>query len=529
MQEGQDYREISSQISPIIEYSPQRVQSTVSIDMGVPVELRLGETFILVAIDSNNNLHFYDRDGRDYSGRQRDLYKIGRDSGNDIVIPNDVFVSRNSHASIWVNKQDDQVMLTDSSTNGTFYEPVAQVNPDFSGKVIAPANKWLRVSLQEGLPVNLNFGNTTVSLKMGTERGRQVYRLNVAGRIIELTEGAIYRVGRSPENNILLPDPTVSKNHVLIGVVNGQLLVMDRRSTNGTIIENPLKGRLPRVSSVTEGGPRETADQEVDPMIKRQVLNRKSEGTTMLVFKQDLAAGTDKGLQREHNEDMCLVMKDKKGSTILAIADGAGGHAAGEVAAERAIIGIKEGVAQGLDLETAIRRANEDILHYNQANNADAGTTVTVATIDADRRLTVYNVGDSPAYVYRSGQLIPVFYDDSMVARLVRAGQLTPEEAFISSQKNIILASLGGKSPLNIHKITYQLQPGDVVLLASDGLEYISSNLGTSQALSKYKTVLKNVLGNKNLTPSQKVQELIRLAKLGGGNDNITVIVMEIE
>jgi len=255
---------------------------------------------------------------------------------------------------------------------------------------------------------------------------------------------------------------------------------------------------------------------------------------------------TDVGMNRDHNEDSFLVADltarnasllpevrehevGPKG-TLLMVADGMGGAAAGEVASEMATEAIyqhlltswirdKESTPKqfAFRLAEAVEEANSRIHTYAKEHpeNRGMGTTVTVVGVLADH-IYVTQVGDSRAYLVRNGTAIQLTKDQSLMQRLVDAGELTEEEAEKSERKNIILQALGPEGRVRVD-LTYQkIGREDTILLCSDGL----SGQVTKEELAKA------VSENKGLV--EVSSELIALANERGGPDNITVIVARV-
>ncbi len=212
---------------------------------------------------------------------------------------------------------------------------------------------------------------------------------------------------------------------------------------------------------------------------------------------------------------------------MFIVADGMGGHAAGEVASEMAV----QIVARGLDgiigrddqvaaqmMRSAIIRANTDIYQrtMNEPEKRGMGTTATAMVINGNRYL-VGQVGDSRAYLYRSGQLEQVTKDHSYVQEQVDAGNLTPEQARTHPYSNVITRCVGANSEVLPDIYMGTLEAQDVYLLASDGL---TGMLEDDELL----TIL-----NTEDTPAAMVDNLVSEANRRGGLDNITVIIVRID
>jgi serine/threonine protein phosphatase PrpC len=249
---------------------------------------------------------------------------------------------------------------------------------------------------------------------------------------------------------------------------------------------------------------------------------------------------TDVGQIREHNEDNFLVADLSKGSrslmeedrvqligdrgTLLGVCDGMGGAAAGEVASQLAVDIIYEKLVEGPPphdhddlarrLVFAVEEAGVRIFNEARADRTrrGMGTTATIAAL-LDDRLFIAQVGDSRAYVLRSGQLVQVSRDQSLVNQLIEAGQLTEEEAETFEHNNIILQALGTAETVQVDLTYVDLRRGDTLLLCSDGL---SGMIRTEEI----REVLQSVRD-----PLDACKVLTERANLAGGHDNITVIV----
>jgi protein phosphatase len=236
------------------------------------------------------------------------------------------------------------------------------------------------------------------------------------------------------------------------------------------------------------------------------------------------AAGTDKGVVRSANEDYHLMQLDRG---IFIVADGMGGHAAGEVASEMAvrIIADELGSFRGLPdadvasrLFKAIQSANGAIFRRTlvEQDKRGMGTTAT-AMILFPRRYLIAQVGDSRAYLLREGRLFQITKDHSYVQEQVDAGLLTAEQARTHPYGNVITRCVGSNEEVVPDLYFGNLQSGDVVLLASDGL----TGMLEDDQLAR---ILKG-----NGEPTQWVDKMISDANRRGGLDNITVIIVRVD
>lgn len=212
--------------------------------------------------------------------------------------------------------------------------------------------------------------------------------------------------------------------------------------------------------------------------------------------------------------------KTQKGFCILA--DGMGGHNAGEVASQNAVKFIAEELNKMMvnndteipgGLIKAVSYANEKVYTMAALNpiHSGMGTTVVAAYIDGETAY-VANVGDSRAYAVREDEIFQITTDHSVVAELVRCGSITPEEARRHPQKNIITRAVGTDTSVRTDVFEYDYAPGDILLLCSDGL---STMLEDKEILE----IVRN-----GSTSEEIVTSLVDAAKEYGGLDNVTVI-----
>jgi protein phosphatase len=227
---------------------------------------------------------------------------------------------------------------------------------------------------------------------------------------------------------------------------------------------------------------------------------------------------TDTGRRRLQNEDAFVCEPP-----LFAVADGMGGARAGELASGLAATAIEERVG-ALDGEAAvaelIREANARIFAHASHDPATAGmgTTVTVVLVDeAAGRAFVGHVGDSRAYRIAGGALEQLTADHSLVAELVRTGRLTEEEAAVHPHRSVITRALGTEADVEVDTHEVTLAPGELVLLCSDGL---TTMVGDQEIL--------RLATEAELDPHRVVDVLVDAANQAGGEDNITVVAMEL-
>ena len=229
------------------------------------------------------------------------------------------------------------------------------------------------------------------------------------------------------------------------------------------------------------------------------------------------AAKTDVGRVRQGNEDAYLVEEP-----LFAVADGMGGHLAGEVASATAVETITAGSSQEMPRDTAalaalVRGANAAIWDKAQQEPElrGMGTTCTVALVE-DGQLHIAHVGDSRAYVLRRDELTQVTEDHTLVGRMVREGRLAPEEAERHPQRSIITRALGADSEVEVDEVSLPIEEGDRILICSDGL---TSMIDVE--------ALRNVLAREQ-DANRAVDTLVDMALEAGGEDNVTVILIDL-
>jgi PPM family protein phosphatase len=226
---------------------------------------------------------------------------------------------------------------------------------------------------------------------------------------------------------------------------------------------------------------------------------------------------TDPGRKRRHNEDAYVVQPP-----LFAIADGMGGAQAGEIASALAADALKDSHADGGGEARVIELIQEANRRVHERASTDAatsgmGTTMTVALVERDGNVTFGHVGDSRAYRLRDDRLEQLTNDHSLVAELVRRGELSPQEAEVHPQRSVITRALGTDPDVDVDAFTIEAQPGDVYLICSDGL---SDMIGAAQ--------IEEVLRNSRDDLDRAAKALVQAANRGGGDDNITAVLFEI-
>ncbi len=224
---------------------------------------------------------------------------------------------------------------------------------------------------------------------------------------------------------------------------------------------------------------------------------------------------TDTGCVRDHNEDSLLVE-----APLFAIADGMGGHSAGEVASEIAISTLADIAPRTTDsaaLSRAVCAANLAIIEGARIGigREDMGCTLTAAILEGER-LVIAQVGDSRAYLLHRGRLQPLTRDHSFMAMMIESGQLTPEEARYHPQRSMVTRSLGSDPDTQPDLYELNVEAGDRLLLCSDGLTTMLED-------DEIATILKGVSD-----PQRCATTLVSEANRAGGYDNTTVIVTDV-
>jgi len=233
---------------------------------------------------------------------------------------------------------------------------------------------------------------------------------------------------------------------------------------------------------------------------------------------------TDLGRVRKVNEDNYLIL-ERDNWELYAVADGMGGHQAGEVASSLAIEALKEyfSVRDLLDLEEnwgrywkeAFQEANSKILLFGQKNTEQMGMGTTLTgVIHQKGKLYLGHVGDCRLYLIRGEEIRKITDDHSLVEELVRRGEVGLEEAKFHPQRNILLRALGSSSQMEVDLYQEDFAFQDSLLLATDGLTNLVEEKEIQESVSSW-------------PPEQAVEMLTKLANQRGGHDNITTIIVK--
>lgn len=229
------------------------------------------------------------------------------------------------------------------------------------------------------------------------------------------------------------------------------------------------------------------------------------------------ASATHQGMVRQNNEDSLYPDRsgESTGPVVLMVADGMGGHIAGEVASRLAV----NAAASAVDLEpgdrvaAANRAIREEVARQPELEGM--GTTMTLVELTREGVARFGHVGDSRAYLYREGGLRQLTADHTVAAEMVALGQITPEEAEDHPRSHMILRCLGLTRFVNVDQLDVDLADGDRLLLCTDGLNSMVSSDRIAETLE-------------NGTAEEAAWKLVELANEAGGNDNISVIVIDV-
>ena len=249
------------------------------------------------------------------------------------------------------------------------------------------------------------------------------------------------------------------------------------------------------------------------------------------------AAGqTDIGKQSDHNEDaIAYELAEQATAALLVLADGMGGHLAGEVASQIVIETVSKAMRTWLDQEaietsekvakeiedamyTAVQQANQTVYNYAQKNlgsGANMGSTV-VCTLVHQNKAYVANVGDSRAYLYRQGRMYRISEDHSLVERFVQEGIISDNARYDHPSRNVVTRAIGPRPNVAIDVFACDLEIGDYLLLCSDGLW---------EMLRGDEVIMRHLQSRNTLTEIS--QSLIHAANEAGGEDNISIILAE--
>lgn len=237
---------------------------------------------------------------------------------------------------------------------------------------------------------------------------------------------------------------------------------------------------------------------------------------------------TDSGKVRDHNEDSVTILKNGNGEQLLVVADGMGGHRAGEVASSMVVTHLGKrfsevsSIGSKLDainwMKDNISEINKEILDYTKDHPEASGMgTTTVMALYTGEYLIFGNIGDSSGFVYKNGKLTKVTKDHTLVNLLVASGDLTEEEAKYHPKRNVLMKALGSSDKAEID--IFDVEPSvDGILLCSDGL----TTMLTKEQIEK-------VLNDDELEIEEKIVKLIRKSNARGGTDNISIAYLTLK
>ena len=236
-------------------------------------------------------------------------------------------------------------------------------------------------------------------------------------------------------------------------------------------------------------------------------------------MKLKWGASTDVGMVRQQNEDSYLAEEN-----LYVVADGMGGHNAGEVASALAVTTLKAGARSGIDsverFRELVQQANTAIYtaSLDDSTQSGMGTTLTALSIVAgeEPRVLVANVGDARTYMWRNGALTRLSVDHSYVQELVNEGIITPEEARVHPRRNIVTRALGIDRSVVVDVFSHLVRTGDRIVLCSDGLVDEVSDADIAVVLGQHSD------------PQDTAEALVMVANTAGGRDNTTVIVVDV-
>jgi PPM family protein phosphatase len=237
------------------------------------------------------------------------------------------------------------------------------------------------------------------------------------------------------------------------------------------------------------------------------------------VLEYEAAGASDQGRTRKSNEDAYgLNLNNTEGACNFVVCDGMGGAAAGEIASQLAVEAMLHAMSPAIvtpkTFQQAVDAANESVHRSAEQNPSRAGMgTTLVAMATRANHAWVAHVGDSRCYRMRAGHLERLTLDHSLVDEQVRLGQLTPAQAETSPMRNVITRAVGTQDEVDADMIEFAVEPGDVYLLASDGLMREVDDARIAGILRKAGDL------------QQTCAQLIAAANEAGGHDNITCIL----
>ncbi len=233
-----------------------------------------------------------------------------------------------------------------------------------------------------------------------------------------------------------------------------------------------------------------------------------------LILTRKMCCATDIGTVRRTNQDSVAVFPDLN---LAVLADGMGGHSAGEVASRKAIEVVRNAMIKGERIEDAVRQANAAVLALAEENleYSGMGTTLVAAWYDG-LKVTIVNVGDSRFYRFRKGLIKQITVDQTVAQELRDSGVEHRNGKHISSFEHVLTSALGIQEECNIDVINDVVQPGDVHLICSDGLTGVLGDELIAGMLTKHENALEDM-----------VQTLFSAALIRKAHDNITAVIVQ--
>lgn len=363
------------------------------------------------------------------------------------------------------------------------------------------------------------------------------------GRILEVGQRILGTLAYLHRNGVVVA--FLTRANLLIspnGTVRLFDLEVDETFDNGATVPNP--DRFEALQSVGELL-RRYVDVQADDLLSflydveqglettesafGREIERRYDQWAPVVYPPILGGMTDVGLTRQLNEDNWGWKRLSDRAALYVVADGMGGHDGGEVASALAVQTIcehafesEQRAPEGEDaiealLDDAFQTANNTVKDQADAKGTDMGTTM-VCCLVLDKKLGfMANVGDSRGYLMRDGQLHQVTKDHSLVQKMVERGRITAEEARHHPHSNILLRTVGTERDIDIDIFRVEFEQGDKVLMCSDGLWGEVEDRDMESILNTY------------TDPRIAARELVRAAHHGGGKDNVTLMIVEIE
>ena len=225
---------------------------------------------------------------------------------------------------------------------------------------------------------------------------------------------------------------------------------------------------------------------------------------------------THMGKVRNNNEDAVFPDSsgESQGPTVLMVADGMGGHVAGEVASRLAVNAAASSDLPPADRIAAANRAiREEVARQPELEGM--GTTLTLVELQPESTAHFGHIGDSRAYAYKDGEMVQLTEDHTVATEYVAMGKITAEEANDHPQSHVLTRCLGLTRFVNVDEVTLDVEPGDRILLCSDGLNSMVSDTLIASTLAEG-------------AAEETAWKLVEHANEAGGNDNITVIVVDV-